>query len=325
MAAIVLFMFGSRPHTLEGSPIHIAVEFNDHAASAYIAMERNLYEAEGLSIKTYENYATGMALAGALSRGDIDAAYICLIPAINAYANAGVPVRVVSGTHLYGYGLVADPHKVKSVKDLQGQGTKIACMREGSVVDVVLHKTMDKYELDKQRVLPQTRRMSPEKAIRAIRAEQIDAAFLPEHWASMAEHYGFKMLCGAKDVWPGMTGSVLVVTQDLIEKEPQTVKKLVRATKKATEWINDNPAQSAQIVARYLSIEGGKAPMQDSIKDKEALKSDPELLARSMERLEYTTSLNRTDIEETLEYMADLGYIKNPFSIDDILDIRFLE
>jgi len=38
-----------------------------------------------------------MALASALSRGDIDVAYICLIPAINAFGNAEVPFRVIAG------------------------------------------------------------------------------------------------------------------------------------------------------------------------------------------------------------------------------------
>ncbi len=41
---------------------------------------------------------TGMALASAMARGDIEVAYICLVPAINVYANAEVPLKIVAGT-----------------------------------------------------------------------------------------------------------------------------------------------------------------------------------------------------------------------------------
>lgn len=49
---------------------------------------------EGLELSSYESYVTGMALASALARGDIQVAYIRLVPAINAYANARVPIKV---------------------------------------------------------------------------------------------------------------------------------------------------------------------------------------------------------------------------------------
>ena len=62
----------------------MAVEFVDHAACAHIAKNKGWFEEEGIKLKFYDSYITGMALAAALSRGDIDIAYICLIPAINA-------------------------------------------------------------------------------------------------------------------------------------------------------------------------------------------------------------------------------------------------
>src|SRR4030042_3837941 len=96
----------------------MAVEFTDHAACAYISQDKRWFEEEGLKLTAYESYATGMALAAALARGDIQVAYICLVPAIDAYANAGVPIKVVAGTHKYGYGFVGNNDKKKTVKDL---------------------------------------------------------------------------------------------------------------------------------------------------------------------------------------------------------------
>lgn len=73
---------------LKTVPIGMAVEFMDHAACAYISQDRGWFEEEGLNLASYESYVTGMALASALARGDIQVAYICLVPAISVYANA---------------------------------------------------------------------------------------------------------------------------------------------------------------------------------------------------------------------------------------------
>src|SRR5665648_1150283 len=64
----------------EETPIGMAVEFMDHAACAYISQDKGWFEEEGLNLTSYESYVTGMALASALARGDIQVAYMCLIP-----------------------------------------------------------------------------------------------------------------------------------------------------------------------------------------------------------------------------------------------------
>lgn len=56
----------------EEKSIRLAVEFVDHAACAYIAENQGWFESEGLKIKAFDNYITGMALASALSRANCD-------------------------------------------------------------------------------------------------------------------------------------------------------------------------------------------------------------------------------------------------------------
>jgi hypothetical protein len=116
LAAVILssvFLF--HQGTGASGRIGLAVEFMNHAAAAYISQDKGWFEAEGLDLSAYTSYVTGMALASALGRGDIQVAYMCLVPAINAYANAGVPIKIVAGTHKYGYALVADPRTVAGV------------------------------------------------------------------------------------------------------------------------------------------------------------------------------------------------------------------
>jgi len=326
LLVVALFLCLSSSVTLaqEGQNIGMAVEFMDHAACAYVAGDKGWFKKEGLELSTCESYVTGMALAAALARGDIQAAYICLVPAINVYANAGVPIKIIAGTHRYGYGLVADPRKVKTVKDLERPGLRIGCVREGGAADVLLHKTIDRYGLDPSRILNKVQRMNPPRQLLAIKMGRIDAAFLPEQWASMAEDCGFKMLLTAQDLWPRMQGSVLVVKEELIRKHPGIVRRLVRVTQKATDWVNRHPEEAAAVMARQFSITVEKVLPVKVVKTAARFEVTPEVLKRSMGRLEYTTSIDPEMVQEVIDYTAGLGYIRNSFKAGDILDLRSL-
>jgi NitT/TauT family transport system substrate-binding protein len=306
-------------------PIRIAVEFNSHAVPAYVAMEKQLYKAEGLSFTTYASYATGASLAAGLTRGDVDAAYICLIPAINAHANAGVPIKVLCGTHLYGYGLAVNPEKVHAVADLEKPDIRVGTLGEGTAVDTLMHSVMEQHGLNKQAILSKVRRMNPAKAIFAVRVKQLDAVFLPEHWLTMTERDGFSVMLTARDVWPNMIGSVLVAKDELIHTSPGIVNKLVQATKKATTWMNGNYATSAEIAARYLSFEAKGAPLAEVLEKESELKVSRESIDRSMKNLDYINSIDKDQFQHTIDNAVRLGNIRKAFSADSMLDRQFLQ
>jgi NitT/TauT family transport system substrate-binding protein len=318
LVGLVIFIPLSGCSEKEEAPIGVAVEFNAHSACAYISQDKGWFEQEGLKLTPYESYVTGMALASALARGDIEVAYICLVPAINAYANAGVPIRIVAGTHKYGYGLVVNPEKIQTVNDLEKPGIRLGCIREGGAVDVLMHKTIDFYHLDQAKILNNVQRMDPSQQVLAIKMGQLDAAFLPEHWATMAEEFGFRMLLTSQDIWPEMQGSVLVVKEDLIINHPEVVRKLVTVSQKATDWVNGHPDEAAEIMARQLQV-------TEAVEGTNKLEITPEVLLRSMARMEYITDIDPKVVQATIDYIAGLGYIKNSFNAADILDLRFLE
>ena len=325
LSGVLFFTFFGECFLEKEIPIGMAVEFMDHAACAYISQDKGWFEEEGLNLTAYESYVTGMALASALARGDIQVAYMCLIPAIDVYANAKVPIKIVAGTHKYGYGLVVNPDNIKSIKNLEGSDIRLGCVREGGAVDVLLHKTIDKYNLDEKKILNSIQRMNPPKQILAINNGQLDAAFLPEQWATIAEELGFKMLLMSQGIWPEMQGSVLVVKEELIRDHPKVVEKLVKISQKATDWINQNPLEAAEIVARQLQKAGGSLfPVEIAdITIKTEITS--EVLLKSMNRLEYTTDIDSVVVQETIDYVTQLGYIKSSFKAGDILNLSFIK
>jgi len=310
----------------EEASVHMAVEFVDHAACAHIARNQGWFEAEGLKVTAFDNYITGMALATALGSGHINTAYLCLIPAICAHANGKVPIKVVAGTHKYGYGLLVDPDKVKSVKDLEKPDVRLACAREGSPVDAVMHKMIDKYKLDENKILSKVQRMPPPKVLLALKMRQIDAGFCCEQFPSMGEELGFKVLLEAQDVWPEMQGSVLIVSDELIKTHPEIVRKLVKITQQGIQYIHEHPQDASRIVAEELTVAGKEILPLDVGKAAAELRITPEAILKSLTtRMECTTDINPAIVQEEIDYLAKLGYIETSFNAEDILDLSFLK
>ena len=327
---IAIFALSVLTQTLEAiekdnPPIGMAVEFSDHAACVHIAKNKGWFKDKGLNVTSFDNYLTGMTLAAGLARGDINVAYMCLIPAINAYANGKVPLKVVAGTHKYGYGLLVDPKKVTIATDLQKPGIRIGCPREGSPLDALLHKMIDKYDLDEGEVLKKIRRMPPSKVFLGLKMGKLDAGFCSEQFPTMGEALGFNVLLAARDLWPDMQGSVLIVKEDLLSDHPELVNKLVEVTERGIQYIHQHPGEAAKIAAHELTISGGKIFPISMGKNAAGLDITPNVILRSLTtRMKFTSHIDPVEVQECIDYMAGLGYIKR-FKAEAILDMRFLD
>jgi NitT/TauT family transport system substrate-binding protein len=319
---MVAFLFCYTADARDDFPLKIAVEFSDHAASAYIAQHKGWFEEEGIK-PTFFSYVTGMSLASALGRGDIQAAYICLLPAITAFANAKVPIKIVVGTHKHGYGLAVNPDRVKTIKDLEKPDIRIGCNKVGGPADAIIHKTIEKHNLNQDKILNKIQRMNPATQIMAIRMGKLDAFFNCEHWPAMAEDAGFKMLFTSQDLWPGMQGSVLIVRETLIKSHPEIVKKLVKVTRQSIEWIKKNPHEAASIMSRQLQLTGDKGSPSDAPEGAEKLKVTPETVLRSMARIEHSSYVDEREVQKSIDFAKQYGYVKAGFSARDILDLSF--
>jgi len=299
--------------------LSLAVEFNSHAAAFYVALDKGFFDAEGLRIKSYEAFLTGPALASALKKENIEAAYMCVHPAIAVYANGGVKLKIVSGTHLYGYGLSVNPKKIKSLKDLERSGIKIGCVGEGSGTDLIMRKMIEKYGFNEDKVLSSVFRMSPPNMLCALRSGSIDAAFLPEHFLTLAEKEGFKVFLTARDVWPNFQGSVIVVKEEVMRNKEKEVKKLSFITKKATQWINTHREDAAKILSKYLSLESTRSGFTGKIDSKADISISDSQVLSSMSRLEYTTKIEKEMVQEIIDFMAKKGYLRERFQAEKIL------
>lgn len=304
--------------------VRLAVEFTDHAACAFIAKQKGFFKESGLNVTTFDCYVTGTAIAAALGREDIDAAYMCLVPAICTYANAKVPIKIVAGIHEYGYALVVNQNKIRTVKDLENPDVVIACMQKGSATEVLLRRMIEGYGLNEESILGRTRYMNPPLALLSLKMGQIDAAFLPEQYPTMAEELGFKVLLTTQDIWPHLQGSVLVVKESLIKNQPDVVEKLVKATVQGTLYLHDNPSDAAQIVADELKVAGKQVLPKDVADVAAKLEVTPTIILKSLStRIACTNNITLSAVQEVIDYVARLGYIEW-FNAEEILYLNFL-
>ncbi len=313
----ILYPFiASRGKTYEA--VRLAVEFNNHAAPAYIAKHFNWFSEEGLNVTTFNSYVTGVALANALARGDVDAAYICLGPALLSYSR-GVDIVIVAGTHFHGYSIVST-EEITTPRQLEGR--KVGVVEVGSNADILFNLAIDKYGLDKGKI--DIRRGNPPLLITLLLTKQLDAIVVPEHWATLAaSSKGFHVLLRSQDIWPEMQGSVLIVKRELLEKKPEIVEKLVKITEKGIDYIENNRNEAAKILLEELSKASPLGVEPDLISKTSQLLS-LEIIRKSMDNLDYNVELNSSSIEKYIETLYKLGYIEKTFNVSKVVDKHFI-
>jgi len=317
---IVLLAFLLASCAKKDDSIGLAVEFTTHSACAHVAKKKGWFEEEGIKLKFYNSYITGMALSSAFARGDIDVAYICLVPAINTYANAKVPLKVISGVHKYGYCLAVNGEKVRSIKDIENKDIRVGCTREGSPTAMLLHEIISKYGLNKKVLMGKVLRMPPPKLLIALKMGRLDAAVMPEQFPSIAEEAGFKVLVKAEDVWPEMQGSVVIAKDKFIKEHPEMVKKIISVTQRATDFINEHPLEASKIIAEELDIASRKVFPEKMIDlSKNIIIRDSAIYQSLTKRLKNSTFIDAAQIQVVVDKAYDLKYIRDGFSAEEII------
>ena len=115
-----------------------------------------------------------------------------------------------------------------------------------------------------------------------------------------------------------------MVKEEFIGANPETVRRLVDVTQRATDWINHYPDEAATVMLRQLSFTLGETLPLKAAQISREIEMTPKVFFRSMARIEYTTDINPNMVQEIIDYMAGLGYIKGRFEANDILDLSFL-
>jgi len=165
------------------------------------------------------------------------------------------PLADISGTQQI---VVRKSANISKPEDLIG---KRIGMAKGAAVYIAIQAMAKEFGIDVSSI--EFAHLMPDKQLIAMESGDIDAIACWEPWTSKAQAVGGKFFfSGARSEIPDNEGdinwlvdqSVLMTFRENLEQYPETVKALIRAFQKATQFINENIEQAAKILAEPLSL-----------------------------------------------------------------------
>lgn len=306
----------------EKKSLSFAVEYTSHATSYYYAEAEGLFKDKGIDVNDVKVYVSGAAVATAFVKEHFDVAYMCLVPAIVTYANGGVPIKIIAGTHKDGYGIVANSAKIKTLQDLGKEGIRIGTGPKGTVMSFIQEVLIEKAHLDPVKTRKNFVTMNSSKQLMALKAGIVDAIVVPEHFVSLASKMeGMKVLVTSRDLWKDLQGSVIVVSEKMLKEYPKSVQKIKQVNNEAIDAINKDNEKASIIVAKNLNV------YQDRIKNETKtpqvdLTVTPEIAKESIEHLVLTSAISEKDVQEVIDKMVQYGFIQKSFPAKEILAVE---
>jgi NitT/TauT family transport system substrate-binding protein len=255
-------------------------------------------------------FNAGPAIIEALRAGALDAAFIGPGPAITAYWR-GKDVVILTNAVDGGSALVARAgSNVKSVKDLGGK--KVSVPQVGNTQDVLLRYQLADNGLrsteDGGTVTVQT--IENANLLPLFQRGQLDAACLPEPWASRLEREaGATVVLGSAQLFNGgqYSAALLVARKDFVTQHPEEARALARATDAITERVAKNPQAVAGRLASEIHRVSGKTVPEEDIR-------------HALARCRFTNRIRQHDLSVFANLVEVAGYKKDPAaSLDGIL------
>ncbi|RJF94986.1 ABC transporter substrate-binding protein [Noviherbaspirillum saxi] len=289
-------------------------------AQAILAHEAGYYKKQGLDVELVE-FKSGTDLIKAIVGGQLDSGVLGFTNAV-AWASKGADLKVVGGAqHGYHAIIARDDSGIKKVADLKGK--TLASQAEGSTADTVLKGVVLKeagLKPDDVNVMG----VSPQVAVQSLVGKRVDAAFLFEPQASIAQLIApVKQIYEIGEVWP-FPCMVVITSGETLKKRKDAVWKSLDAQREAIDLLQKKPADASKLIAGYFiseptlkTLNKGELPRETVITD--AIKSQtfsPILSQKEQARM-----------QEIANILQDQGSLKTrdgkPFDVNSILDLSW--
>ncbi|WP_273128672.1 ABC transporter substrate-binding protein [Bacillus weihaiensis] len=286
------------------------------SAAQIIAEKMGYFEEEGVKV-TNHLIENGPEMGSMIAGGSAPISLMSNFLAITL-KSSDVPIKVVAvldqmaGTQAM---VGSKDLKVESAKDLEG--LKIG-MPNGAEVRYAIESMGEELGVDINKI--NFINIGPSDGLTALQRGDIDALAAWEPFITKGTQAGGEfILSGRKSNLPEKDGDVnwlsvhstVMATEDFLEENPNTIKALIRALKKATDYINDNREEAIKTLAPELRL------------------SEAEL-TEIMSRNEYTMEVNDTYWKESnsegiMDYFMSVGNIKSKPEVSSYHDFSLLK
>jgi NitT/TauT family transport system substrate-binding protein len=188
-------------------------------------------------------------VANAFKSGRLQATFM-IAPLALKLREQGVKCKIVYLGHRDGSTvMVHKSNPAKTLSDLKGKVFAIPSRFSNQYL--VIRKLMEDQGMSENDL--EFVEFPPPQMPSALAARKIDAYFVGEPHAAKSEVAGVgRVLHKATDIWPQFISCVLVVSDDLIAKEPGVVADLVRGIAESGEWAETHREEAAKVAAPYF-------------------------------------------------------------------------
>ncbi len=294
LAIIVAVAVYSAVGRAGGLRLRIAIaRYHVHEAPLIVAIERGYFEDAGLRIELVR-YSTGLEMATAISRGDVDIAIAPAGPIIIA-ASRGAPVKIVSLINELGWGIVARPSAMTPGNRI-AEGSVIATPGKGSPAWLMVKLLLDREHVRGVRML----KMEPSAATAALLSGKVDAVSLPEPLPTLLESKGMIKVAGSVDIWPKMPGFVVAARRDALKGKKGELKLFLKLMKKASIDVVEDPGDAAYILSKDLNM-------------------NTDVVKKALNKLRFNVTLDEGQISKYSELLVEYGAIGRKMSAGDIV------
>jgi NitT/TauT family transport system substrate-binding protein len=291
--------------------LRIGYQPSTHQIAEMVASEKGWWEEDlkpfGIVAVEEKEFQSGPPEMQGMMAGSLDIAYVGTAPPITAISN-GLDAKIVAAVNINGSDLVLRPNvSYNGPKSLEG--LSIGTFPPGSIQDIVMKKWLTDNGVDISKI--KIHAMGPGDAVTAIEAGKVDGVFLPHPSPSKIELDGKgKSVVFSGEMWPNHSCCSLLISGKLLREQPELVEQIIKTHTKATNYVNANPEEAAQIYAKKTKQD--LAVVESSIMNWDGKwVSDPAI-----------------QIPSTVEYAKidkQLGYINKTLTRDDLFDTTFFE
>jgi NitT/TauT family transport system substrate-binding protein len=234
------------------TPDKVVVSYPSKSITNFPILEtgqrRGFFQKEALNVSVV--YMRGGIDIKALLTGDADFG-TGSTTAVTAFV-AGAPLRVVLSMNSYvDQGLYAQP-KYRNLAQLKGQS--IGSLNPGGLVDTLLRKVIVQSGMSPERDFIILNMGGTPERYAALKSGSIAASMLSAPHSLRAEKEGFTRIAATRD-YVDVPGTGLVVHADKVKKQPNMMKRFLRATLRAMNYIRENRVDTTQMIVREFGMD----------------------------------------------------------------------
>jgi NitT/TauT family transport system substrate-binding protein len=230
---------------------NVVVSYPSKSITSYpildTARRKGFFQQQGLNVSLV--YMRGGLDIKAVLTGDADFG-TGTTTAVTAFV-AGAPVRIVCSYNSHVDQVLYAQPKYRTIAQLKGQ--PVGSLNPGGLVDMLLRRVLTAGGLNPDRdVVLLSMGGTPER-YGAMKAGNIAATMLSSPFNFLAEKEGFSRLAATRD-YVDISGTAVVAHADRIKKDPELVKKFIRASVRAIATIRENKSDTVQMIAREFAM-----------------------------------------------------------------------